>query len=509
MISDETCSASIKTGGCKNVGREYALGTNPALLSSIARGAEELTSGKGWPEGVNDLLADLGIITGVSRVWIFQVFELTEKYIIQDYTFEWAKRPEYIQLGMPTFSMFKTMIDSHSYRKLIESRKRGEWQKVITRRLDPSFLRDYLEQQNILSMLTIAIMVEGEWWGLLGFDDCEREYDWSDTEVGLLRTAAFLISSAVLRDRLSAKRRQFAILSQLSNTSTWEYDFQSGHLWCSPELIHTYRGATENIRLTLTGAMRLVLPVDRKKIINALHAFLDSDMLDFRRDIRIVTDCGTFRWVELLGKLHRNSAGKPVQFAGIAVDISHRKMEEQRLLVEATTDPLTGIMNRRMLERGIWQLIGRLREPGAGPIALLMVDLDRFKEVNDTYGHGTGDTVLKRFAELCGGMLRKSDFVGRLGGDEFCVVLENTNLEQAKAIGWRLIETVNRETVFSEKHRVGFSISIGLVCSDDQFATPMQLLDRADTALYRAKKAGRNRLAVEEDRTCCCSSAGQ
>ena len=131
---DGKIETSIKTGGCNNVGREYALGSNPALLSSIARGAEELTSGKGWPEGVNDLLADLGNITGVSRVWIFQVFELTEEYILQDYTFEWAKSPKFVQLGMPTFSMFKVNIDNESYRRLIESRKRGEWQKVNHKR---------------------------------------------------------------------------------------------------------------------------------------------------------------------------------------------------------------------------------------------------------------------------------------------------------------------------------------------------------------------------------------
>ncbi len=505
MSHDDKIFGSIKTGGFDNVGREYALGSNPALLSSIARGAEELTSGKGWPDGVNDLLADLGIITGVSRVWIFQVFELTDDYIIQDYTFEWAKRPEFVQLGMPTFSMFKTAIDTEAYRKLIESRKRGEWQKVLTRHLGSGFLRNSQEQQHILSMLTISIMVEGEWWGTLGFDDCEREYDWSDVEIGLLRTAAFLISSAVLRDRLSAKRRQFAIMRQLSDTSTWEYDFQTGHLWTSPELIHTYGPATENLRYSLTGAMKLLHPLDRMSMIDALHVFLDSNMTEFRRDTRILTDCGTYRWVELLGKLHRNSAGRPVQFAGIAVDISHRKMEEQRLLVEATTDPLTGIMNRRMFEREMWNVIKRLREPGAGPVSLFMVDLDKFKDVNDTYGHGAGDLVLKRFVQLCRQLLRKEDIFGRLGGDEFCIVLENTPRDQAEGIGRRLIEMVNRESLDLENSSVAFTVSIGLVTSKDMFATPTQLLDRADTVLYWAKSSGRNRLAVEEDRSFCCS----
>ena len=84
----------MKTGTFDGLGISYEEGSNAALLSAIARSAEELTSGKGWPEGVNDLLAALGRVTGVSRVWIFQTLELTDTHITQNYTFEWAaKRP--------------------------------------------------------------------------------------------------------------------------------------------------------------------------------------------------------------------------------------------------------------------------------------------------------------------------------------------------------------------------------------------------------------------------------
>ncbi|MCB9481785.1 MAG: hypothetical protein H6680_08230 [Desulfobacteraceae bacterium] len=126
---------------------------NESLLSAIARSSEELTTGKGWPEGVIDLMADLGLITGVSRVWIFQTIEVTPDYIIQDYPFEWAKKPEYAQLRMPKFNMFRSKINSPEYRELVESRKRGEWQSVIISKMDKCWLRDYLEGQSILSML--------------------------------------------------------------------------------------------------------------------------------------------------------------------------------------------------------------------------------------------------------------------------------------------------------------------------------------------------------------------
>ena len=102
---------------------------------------------------------------------------------------------------MPMFSMFTNPIDRPGYRDMIRSRRSGEWQKVMTRKLEPGWLRDNQEVQRIKSMLTIPVMVDDEWWGTLGFDDCEREYDWTDAEIALLRTAGYLIANAVLRDR--------------------------------------------------------------------------------------------------------------------------------------------------------------------------------------------------------------------------------------------------------------------------------------------------------------------
>ena len=163
---------TIITGAFDVLGKSYEAGTNAGLLSAIARSAEELTSGKGWPEGVNDLLEALGRVTGVSRVWIFQTMALTKTHLTQNYTFEWAAAPKYKQMGMPVFSMFTDLIDRPEYRNLIESRLRGEWQKVLVSQLELGWLRDALEMQTIKSMLTLPVMVENQWWGTLGFCDC-------------------------------------------------------------------------------------------------------------------------------------------------------------------------------------------------------------------------------------------------------------------------------------------------------------------------------------------------
>ncbi len=137
----------INTGNFKNLGNSYEKGSKAAVLSAIARSAEELTSGKGWPDGVNDLLAALGQATGVSRVWIFQTIKVTDTHITQNYTFEWAAAPRYKQLGMPMFSMFTNKVNRPEYRETIQSRLHGEWQKWSLTNLNRAGSRTLLKSR--------------------------------------------------------------------------------------------------------------------------------------------------------------------------------------------------------------------------------------------------------------------------------------------------------------------------------------------------------------------------
>jgi diguanylate cyclase (GGDEF)-like protein len=490
----------IQTGTFDGLGTSYEEGSNAALLSAIARSAEELTSGKGWPEGVNDLLAALGRVTGVSRVWIFQTLELTDSHITQNYTFEWAAAPRFKQIGMPMFSMFTNPVDRPGYRDMIRSRKNGEWQKILTRELEPGWLRDSQEVQRIKSMLTIPIMVDDEWWGTLGFDDCEREYDWTDAEIALLRTAGYLIANAVLRDRLSAKRKQFEILRRITDSSAWSFDFTTGQLWCAAELIHSVPMPTENINLSLRAALRLVHPLDRHGLLQAVREHMAGDKDVFRQDLRLFTDCCDLRWMELIGNLRRGAGGRPEQLAGIAVDIRARKQEEERLREEAVTDPLTGVLNRRMFWRELQAQLDRAVDRGA-PFAVLMLDIDHFKTLNDTYGHHAGDVILGGFAGRCAAAVRSQDVIARLGGDEFVVLLPGERCKAARSVAERILEGVASSpfAVDGREHRV--TASIGLYVHDGTLSTPARVLERADAALYQAKRQGRNRLAEADG---CC-----
>lgn len=489
---------SIEKGDFNELGMSYETGSNAALLSAIARSAEELTSGKGWPDGVNDLLAALGRVTDVSRVWIFQTIELTETHITQNYPFEWAAAPKYKQIGMPMFSMSTNAIDRPEYRDLIESRKRGEWQKVITDTLEPGWFRDSQEVQNIKSMLTIPIMVDDQWWGTLGFDDCERAYDWSDVEIALLKTAGYLISNAVLRDRLSVKRKQFSILKQITDSSAWAYDFKTGQVWCSSEIVYTVPMPMDSFRLSLRQAMRWVHVDDRRALLAAARRYFRKGKGMFRHDVQLYTDCGGLRWVELIGSIKCNKDGVPEQLAGIAVDIRARKQEEARLQEEATTDPLTGVMNRRMFTRVLQERIDKSLETDA-PFSLLLLDIDCFKTLNDKYGHVLGDQVLRNFTEICRRALRSEDVFARIGGDEFGVMLPGMSLGEARAVGEKLRRDVLSTPYFFESNRILMTTSVGVTVQNGEVTTPAQVIKAADLALYTAKKSGRNCLVTSDE----------
>jgi diguanylate cyclase (GGDEF)-like protein len=126
---------------------------------------------------------------------------------------------------------------------------------------------------------------------------------------------------------------------------------------------------------------------------------------------------------------------------------------------------------------------------------VLMLDLDHFKLVNDKYGHAAGDAVLQAFVQSVTGVLRESDFIGRLGGEEFAVLLPNTTLEGGSALAHRIIDSVRAMPVPVGKELIAYTVSIGAGCLHGE-ASFAALLGQADAALYRAKKGGRDRLEV-------------
>ena len=179
----------------------------------------------------------------------------------------------------------------------------------------------------------------------------------------------------------------------------------------------------------------------------------------------------------------------------LLVGLVVRQLARMRRLRElAATDPLTGVANRRSIERLGEEAIAAARAAGEG-LSVLLLDIDHFKQVNDRFGHLTGDEVLARVASACAGALRQFDQLGRIGGEEFLVLLPRTGLAQARQVAERIREAVEALAFVEIDRTLRLSVSIGIAELDGE-RTLRGLCERADAALYAAKDAGRNRIVA-------------
>lgn len=175
-------------------------------------------------------------------------------------------------------------------------------------------------------------------------------------------------------------------------------------------------------------------------------------------------------------------------------DVTSLKAAELASTNLANVDALTGALSRLNFLNLADQELQRSTRYDL-PLMVLMMDLDHFKQINDRFGHAAGDAVLKRFVQTVSDVLRESDLLGRLGGEEFAVLLPNTTVEGGRALAQRIVDSVQSSPVVVNNQRVVYSVSIGASClsSENNFSA---LLDVADMALYRAKNRGRNRLEI-------------
>lgn len=186
---------------------------------------------------------------------------------------------------------------------------------------------------------------------------------------------------------------------------------------------------------------------------------------------------------------------------GLELQVAERtrdlQMANQQLEQLVRTDSLTGAANRRYFVEQLQMEIQRaLRENT--PLSILMMDLDHFKRINDTWGHAAGDDVLRNFAAIVGDLVRSTDLFARLGGEEFALLLPNTELEGALEVALRILELARQQTIPAGSGLIRYNLSIGAAHLAEQETRYEHLLKRADEALYRAKESGRNQVVTEQ-----------
>ena len=235
----------------------------------------------------------------------------------------------------------------------------------------------------------------------------------------------------------------------------------------------------------------LTHPEDRESDVDAAWRILNGEIDRWQTEKRFVRADGRVVWVIANLTFLRDDRGRPLSWLGQFQEISDRKEAERRLREMADQDDLTGVANRRRLARELATRVlhsARYAERGA----LLVLDLDGFKEINDTSGHSAGDAILVDVAKALSARLRATDTLGRLGGDEFAVILPHANPAEATRVAHDLVAAVSGACDGAVTASCGVAIY-----KPETSATPEQLLAEADRAMYDAKRAGRNTVALD------------
>lgn len=191
----------------------------------------------------------------------------------------------------------------------------------------------------------------------------------------------------------------------------------------------------------------------------------------------------------------RNDEGVIESIFLIVQDVTELTVYEKKLVEMNMKDGLTGIFNRRYLDKRLEEEYQRARRYGRD-FSLIVCDIDFFKKVNDTYGHQCGDLILKNVSAKIASALRKTDCLGRYGGEEFCCILPETGLEQALLVAERVREMIQSMESVYEEQTVRVTISLGVARLAEGMTSEKELFNRGDEALYEAKRTGRNRVVT-------------
>jgi len=214
-------------------------------------------------------------------------------------------------------------------------------------------------------------------------------------------------------------------------------------------------------------------------------------------EVEMICKDGSLLWVEINSTPIYDKSGQIVGYIGVTRDATQRHETHQRLREQTIRDPLTGLFNRRFLDESLERELSRAKRDNL-PLSLLMIDIDRFKHLNDTYGHQAGDEVIKRLGELIRNGARSADLPCRYGGEEFLLVLPNMTLERAteRAQQWRI--AFAKEKIEFGDTSLSSTFSVGVAAYPDHGDSSEVLIRAADQALYTAKDSGRNRVVTAQ-----------
>ena len=308
-----------------------------------------------------------------------------------------------------------------------------------------------------------------------------------------LRDAKLTRQRKLAEDRLRESQELFRAIVENVGDLVAVLDTDGRRVYNSPSYRPLFRG--KDIRPGSSSFLE-IHSEDRERIKELFRRTVATGAGECA-EFRFVLKDGSIRHMESDGHAIHGADGKVSKVVVVSRDITELKLLEGELREMAATDFLTGLPNRRHFLAGLEQELARIHRLEGHCASVLMLDSDHFKHVNDSFGHATGDKILRHLGALMRNELRKIDTVGRVGGEEFAVILPGADLSAAEVFAERLRKKVAGTPVAQEDKLIPLTVSIGVAGMNASDASADDALVRADRALYRAKERGRNRVEVE------------
>jgi diguanylate cyclase (GGDEF)-like protein/PAS domain S-box-containing protein len=611
VVDDESCLLFVMQDITERQQVMVELQQRDRLLQGTADAMGLLLSGHDLDEAINRALATLGAAAAADRAYIIENHpDPATGALLLSQRYEWCAQSVVPQIDNPRLQNLPYEVFSQRWRHILAA---GGAVKGLVRGF-PDSERAVLEPQDIRSILVLPILLDGDFWGFIGFDDCHTDRIWMAVEENILRTAAAALGHAYVRQQAEAALReseeQYRTLVDNLNIGVYRTTGTYGgwFLQANPAIMQMFgydseldffqvkasdlcankeerqsliteilsQGQVTNRTLhlrrkdgaTFWGSVTARAAYDPQGQIKWLDGVIEditerrrtearqqlaAAVFEAARESIIVTDIegrivaanpafttlsgyteaealgqnprllksgrqseayyatvwqtlaqegawqGEFWNRRKDGELYlvlatisqvRDAAGRLAYYVGIATDLTQQKEAEQRIEHLAYYDTLTDLPNRTLLAQRAalaLALAARRRET----LTVLLLDLDRFKEVNDALGHAEGDTLLLQAAARLQTVIQTEDTVCRLGGDEFALLLPEVDQEGALRVTSQLMAAF-RQPFNIAGHSLPVTVSIGIALYPHDGADFTELLKNADTALYRAKREGGN-----------------
>ena len=461
--------------------------------------AERFAQGGTWLSHIDDVLAALGPALAVDRAYVFQNIRDPSGRLWMDLRSEWDSPGVRSIFDRPSNHLHPYAPD---FTRWIDAFSDGAAIEAVVADLPPAEM-EVLQGEGVVTVLAVPVFVAGEWWGFVAFDNTHDAAPWSESHRRALAVLAGLLGEAAVGQQKSefaeAVPDRFRAMVEHIPAITYmdALDDQATSLYVSPQ-IEQILGYTVQEWMNEPDLWPKILhPDDRTHALteNARH---NETGAPYDVEYRVFTKDGRLIWLQDQAVMVRDEHGAPLFSNGVMMDITERKRGEDTLAFNAYHDELTGLANRAMFEELLGLSIGRA-EHNEGSVAVVMVDVDDFRLVNDSLGYQQGDAILKVLAERLRGAARETDLVARRGGDQFLLLLADLErsgdgdmdsaLIRAESVVQR-IHAALREPFTVVGTELFLSASMGISLYPQHAADADALMRNAEAALHDSKEAG-------------------